>query len=97
MSQKLPMDGFKLSENTSQFDKDFLENCIEDINERHFLEVYVQYLEKLCNLNNDFPFLPWKNEHWKNWKTWTQQPLNHGSVLKKVHRVIKFNQKAWLK
>ena len=92
MSQKLPMDGFKLSENTSQFDKDFIENCIEDINERHFLEVYVQYLEKLCNLNNDFPFLPWKN-----WKTWTQQPLNHGSVLKKVHRVIKFNQKAWLK
>ena len=52
------MDGFKLSENTSQFDKDFIGNCIEDINERHFLEVYVQYLEKLCNLNNDFPFLP---------------------------------------
>ena len=52
------MDGFKLSENTSQFDKDFIENCIKDINERHFLEVYVQYLEKLCNLNNDFPFLP---------------------------------------
>ena len=25
------------------------------------------------------------------------QALNHGLVLKKVHRVIKFNQKAWLK
>ena len=22
--------------------------------------------------------------------------MNHGLVLKKVHRVIKFNQKAWL-
>ena len=22
--------------------------------------------------------------------------LNHGLILKKVHRVIKFNQKAWL-
>ena len=26
-----------------------------------------------------------------------QQPLNHGLVLKKVHRLIKFNQKGWLK
>ena len=26
-----------------------------------------------------------------------KQVLNHGLVLKKVHRVIKFNQKAWLK
>ena len=26
-----------------------------------------------------------------------KQALNHGLILKKVHRVIKFNQKAWLK
>ena len=26
-----------------------------------------------------------------------KQALNHGLVLKKVHRVIQFNQKAWLK
>ena len=26
-----------------------------------------------------------------------QQALNHGLILKKVHRVIQFNQKAWLK
>ena len=25
------------------------------------------------------------------------QALNHGLVLEKVHKVIKFNQKAWLK
>ena len=26
-----------------------------------------------------------------------KQTLNYGKVLKKVHRVIKFDQKAWLK
>ena len=26
-----------------------------------------------------------------------KQALDHGLVLKKVHRVIKFNQEAWLK
>ena len=26
-----------------------------------------------------------------------KQALNHGLVLKKVHRVIQFNQEAWLK
>ena len=31
--------------------------------------------------------------HIKNLK----QALNHGLILKKVHRVIKFSQKAWLK
>ena len=26
-----------------------------------------------------------------------KQALNHGLILKKVHRVIQYNQKAWLK
>ena len=26
-----------------------------------------------------------------------KQALNHGLILRKVHRVIKFNQRAWLK
>ena len=26
-----------------------------------------------------------------------KQALNHGLVLKKAHRVIQFNQKAWIK
>ena len=77
-----------------------------------FLEVDVQYLEKLCELHNDLEFLPERmkieivvklvdNLHDKteyiiqirNLK----QALNHGLVLKKVHKVIKSNQNAWLK
>ena len=26
-----------------------------------------------------------------------KQALNHGPILKKVHRIIRFNQEAWLK
>ena len=33
MPQKLPVYGFKWVENTSQFNKDFIENYKEDINE----------------------------------------------------------------
>ena len=69
-------------------------------------------LKKLHELYNDLPFLPEKMKiekieklianlhdkteyviHIRNLK----QALNHGLVLKKVHRVIKFNQNAWLK
>ena len=36
------------------------------------------------------------------WLLWQEkkalkQALNHGIILKKVHRVIQFNQKSWLK
>ena len=37
-----------------------------------------------------------KNEHVIHIKN-LKQALNHGLILKKVHRVIKFTQKAWLK
>ena len=54
------------------------------------------------------PFLPERNKSRKcnklvcniqdeeNIRT-LKQALNHGLILKKVHRVIQFNQKAWLK
>ena len=43
------------------------------------------------------------NLHDKNWIEYVihmrnlKQASNHGLVLKKVHKVIKFNQNAWLK
>ena len=56
MSQKLPVNAFKLVENTSQFIKDFIENYNEDSDEDYFLEVEVQYLQNIPNLSNDLPF-----------------------------------------
>ena len=77
-----------------------------------FFKVDVQYPEKLHELHDDLPFLPEKMKtenveklvtnlhdkteyfiHIRNLK----QALNQGLVLKKVHRVITFNQNAWLK
>ena len=46
--------------------------------------------EKLvCNLHN-------KKKYIVNVKS-IKQALNHGLKFKKVHRIIEFNQKAWLK
>ena len=36
----------------------FIKNCNEESDEGYFLEVNVQYPEKLHELHNDLPFLP---------------------------------------
>ena len=63
-------------------------------------------------MHSDLPFLPKrmkinkcsklvcnlydKNNYVVNIRS-LKQVLNHGLILKKIHRVIQFNQKAWLK
>ena len=110
--QKLLVNDFEWIKDISQFNEDFMKNYNEENNEGYFLEVDVQYLEKLHERHNNLSFLPeWmkieiveKLEanlhdktkyviHIRNLK----QELNHRSVLKKVHRVLKFNQNACLK
>ena len=58
MSQKLPVNNFEWIENTSQFNEDFIKNYNDESDEEYFLEVDVQYPEKLHELHNDLPFLP---------------------------------------
>ena len=58
MSQKLPVDGFKWIEETSQFNEGSIESYNKEIDGSYFLEVDVQYPEKLDELHNDLPFLP---------------------------------------
>ena len=112
MSQKLPVNSFEWIENTSHFNDDFTKDYNEESDKKYFLEVDVQYLEKLHELHNDLPFLPERmkiekaeklvgNVHDKTEYVIhiinLKQELNLGLVLKKVNRVIKFNEDAWLK
>ena len=59
MSQKFSVINFEWIKGTSQFNEDFIKNYNEESYEGYFLEVYVQYLEKLHNLYN---------ENWKSWQ-----------------------------
>ena len=112
MLQKLPVNNFEWIKDTSQFIEDFIKNYNEESDEGYLLEADLQYLEKLHELHNYLPFLPKRMKiekienlvailhdkteyilHIRNLK----QTLNHTSVLKKVRRVIDFNQNAWLK
>ena len=87
-------------------------NYNEESDAGYFLKVDFQYLEKLRELHNNFQFLPERMKiekvkklvsdlHNKNKYVLqirnSKQALNHELFLKKVHRVIKFNQNGWLK
>ena len=58
MSQKLPVNNFEWIDDTSQFNEDFMKSHNEESDKGYFLEVDVQYSEKLHQLHNDLPFLP---------------------------------------
>ena len=112
ISQKLSVNGFKWVNNLSEFNEDFIKNYDENKDKGYFLEVDEEYSKKLFNSHKDLLFLPERKkvekveklicsiedkEKYVIHKRALKQALNHGLKLKKVHRVIQFNQKAWLK
>ena len=58
MSRKLPINNFKWVKDTCQFNEDFIKSYSQNSDEGYFLEVDVQYFEKLHDLQNDLAFLP---------------------------------------
>ena len=58
LSQEVPVNKFEWIKETSQFNEDFIKNYNEESDEEFFLEVDVQYLEKLQERHSDLPFLP---------------------------------------
>ena len=111
MSKKLPVNGFKWLD-SNKINKEFIKKYYENDKKGYILKVGVKYPKELHDFHSYLPFLPERMEinkckklvcnlydqkkyvvHIKSLK----QALNHGLKLKKIHRVIEFNQKAWLK
>ena len=111
MSKKLPVNGFRWldSDKTNEINEEFIKNYNEN---GYIFEVDVRYPKRLHDLHSNLPFLPERIEinkckklicNLSNKKKYVihvnslKQALNHGLKLKKIHRVIEFNQKEWLK
>ena len=92
-----------------RFNERSIKNYNENSGIGYFLEADIDYRKKLFNLHKDLPFLPERKKVNKCKKLICsiedkeknvvniralKQALNHGLILKKVHRVIKFNQRA---
>ena len=113
MSQKLPVNGFKWVKDVSKIDEEFIKNYGEDNDIGYILEVDVSIQENLhSDLHSDLPFLPKRMKideckklvcNLRNKKKYVvhiislKPAVNHGLKLKKVHRIIEFNQEARLK
>ena len=112
MTEKLPVRRFKWVNDVSIIDEDFVKVYNKNDNKGYILDEDMDYPSKLQNLRSDLPFLPERmitnntkklvcNLNDKNnyivHINLLKQALDHGLKLKKVHRVIKFEQEAWLK
>ena len=97
---------------SNEINEEFIKDYDENTNKGYILEVDIKYPKRLHELHSDLPFLSERMEVNKckklvcnlfNKKKYVahintlKQALNHGLKLKKIHRIIEFNQEAWLK
>ena len=112
MCKKLPIGEFRRSKKTSIYTEQTINLCDENSDYGALLEVDIEYPKELAHKHSDLPFLAQRKQISKVEKLVTtledkekyvghistlKRALNHGLKLKKVHRVITFKQKAWLK
>ena len=112
MSRKLSVNGFKWINDLSKFNENFIKTYNENSDAEYFLEVDIEYPKRLWSSLKDLPFLPERKnlekveklvcsiedkEKYVTHIRALKHALNHGLILKDVHRVNKFNQEAWLK
>ena len=112
MTEKLSGRGFRWMDDISRMDEDFVRGYDKNDNKGYILEVGVDYSNELQNLHSGLLFLPErmvinntkklvcnlddKNNYVVHINV-LKQALDHGLKLRKVNRVIEFDQEAWLK
>ena len=112
MSQPLPTGGFRWI-NCDSWDPVRLVNMLSnDINYGYLLEVDVEYPRELHDAHNDIPFMCGKMKiggveklipnlyDKKNYVIHIRclkQAIDHGLVLSRIHRCIRFRQSPWMK
>ena len=112
MTEKLPVRGFKWVNDISIIDEDFVKVYNKNDNKGYILDVDVDYPSKLQNLHSGLPFLPERmvinntkklvcnlndKKNYIGHIDVLKRALDHGLNLRKVHRIIEFEQEAWLK
>ena len=111
MCTKLPYSDFCWID-PNAYTEDVIKNFDENDDYGAILEVDIEYPEETKIKHEDLAFLPEKRKINSTTKLVTtlydkkyyvvhisalKQALNHGLKFKKVHRVIEFEQKAWMK
>ncbi|XP_057308026.1 uncharacterized protein LOC130645918 [Hydractinia symbiolongicarpus] len=112
MRQDLPTHGFKWLSNVETFTEKRISKLVADNKHGYILEFDIDYPESLHDKHNELPFLPERKvvhkveklilnlEHKRRYVVHIgalYEALKHGLELKKVHRLIQFNQKPWLR
>ena len=111
MIQKLPRHGFSW-EKVEDFTPGKIDKLVKKYKKGYILQVDVEYSKELHKNHNELPFLADRLKigkveklvpNPKDKKTYVvrikslNQALKHGLILKKVHRVIRFEQSNWTK
>ena len=111
MVQNLPTHGF-LWKDAEDFTPEKIDELVKKGKRGYLLEVDVKYPKELHENHNELPFLVKKMKigrekklvpNLKDKKEYVvhikalDQALKHGLKLKKVHRVIEFQQSRWMK
>ena len=112
MCEKPPIGGFIWVNKLLKFNESLIKSYNKNCDRGYFLQVDVEYPKNIFDSHEDLSYLAErkilgkveklvcsikdKEKYVVHMRT-LKQALNHGLIPKKVHQVIHFNQKVWLK